>query len=165
MPFFTFRQWVAGLSVAALFFFGVWYLWPAGPLASQLERRFDQMLEAIEKVGEESQFVQIGVARQVQDYFVSQALIDLGPPVGRIEGRSDVQRAVLAGRSRAETLALSAGNRQTEVSANEQEAFQDLTVQGTAVVGGERRTDAVRLRVHWVQEDGNWLIQKIYLLE
>ncbi|MCC5789060.1 MAG: nuclear transport factor 2 family protein [Opitutales bacterium] len=165
MPNFTFRQWVAGAGVLLLLGLGAWYFWPAGPVVSQLDRRFDQMLGAMEKSGEESQFVQIGVAREVQGFFASDVRLDVGPPVGQIDGRSEIQRAVIGGRAQAETLSFSTLNRQAEVSEDEQEATYEVTVRGSARVGGQRRADSLRIRIDWVRQNDEWLIRSIDLLE
>ncbi|MCH8473792.1 MAG: nuclear transport factor 2 family protein [Opitutales bacterium] len=165
MPIFTFRQWVAGGAVILLISLAAWYFWPAGPVISQLDRRLDQMLGAMEKTGEESQFVQIGVAREVQGFFTSDVQLQIGPPVGQIEGRPDIQRAVIGGRAQAETLSFSTANRQAEVREDESEAIYEVTVRGNAQVGGQRRTDSVRVQINWVRQEGNWLIQSIRLLE
>lgn len=165
MPFFTFRQWVAGVGGILLIVFGLWYLWPSGPVVSQLDNRLYQLLSAMEKDGDESQFVQVGVAREVQGYFAGGARIDVGPPVGELEGRSEIQRAVVGGRAQAQSLSFSSSNREAEVSEDEQKASYEVTIRGNATVGGDRRSDSLRVRIDWVLQDGEWLIQEIQLLD
>ena len=158
------RPLVPLLVLGGVIFLG-WKFWPAGEIVHQLDRKMDELVRLASKTGQETNFVEIGVARDIQSYFAREVELVFGPPVGTVRDRQQIPPAILGARRMASQLDVSWSNRSAEVAADEQSVDYLVTISVAGDRSGETRRDRRRFLIHWIREDGDWVIRRVELQE
>jgi hypothetical protein len=126
--------------------------------------RFEVLQGAIEKSGPEGALDRLGHARAVSDLFADGFVILAQPYEGTIADRQQLMGVVDRYRGSAETIAVSDSD---VVLALRPNATADMTAVVEAVglrPGGPGR-ERLRLRVAWREDEGEWRIQELEVVE
>ncbi len=155
----------AVLLLAAALYFGARYLWLEDD-ERVIHGKVDRLVELAGKDGEETVFVGIGRARDIADHFAEEFWLDLGRPFpsGR-SSRDELTGAVAQARGNVNELRLRVSDRDLEIEEGGERAVMKLTGHGHLTARSEQGRDARRFRIEWVKEEGEWVIEKVELLD
>lgn len=159
------RQPFIPLIVIGVVILLAWKFWPAGDIVRQLDRKMDELVRLASRSGSETNFVEIGVARDIQSYFAREVELVFGPPIGTVQARDEILSGILAARRMASEISVSWSQRTADVASDGQSVDYEVTITVSAQQGGETRRDRRKFKIHWVREEGDWLIQRVELQE
>ncbi len=153
------------LLLGAAVYFGYYYFWLEDDERA-IHGRVDRLVELASKDGEETVFVGIGRARDIADHFAGEVRLDMGRPFpsGRAD-RDELTAAIGQARANVDQLRLRVSDRELEIDDDGRRAVMELTGHGDLTARQGQGREVRRFRVEWVKEDGEWLIEKIELLD
>lgn len=153
------RFFLAGLLVAA----GAWgwkTLFP-GP-ETIIRKRLLEVARTASVEGSEGNFVRLAKAQKLAGFFTQDVEVMLEIPgyhSAGINGRAELQQAVLMARSRSSTLKFKLVDVNVAVAPDGTSAVAHFT--GEATITGETGIQAEEMKANLVKQDGEWLIKRV----
>ncbi|HVS02772.1 MAG TPA: hypothetical protein VMT16_08390 [Thermoanaerobaculia bacterium] len=151
------------LAVLAAVLATLWAQWHSPQ--RRILRRLAALEEALEKDGPEDQLATLGRGREITRFFAPGFLILAAPYEGRISSPQELVGAVHRLRSAGTTVAVDF--RDVEIEVRRANDTADMGLEATVAIDlgdGEGR-ESYRGRLQWVEEEGQWLIQQVEILE
>ena len=131
----------------------------------RIERQLGKLQDLIEKTGKESALVAANKAREVGLLLTREFELHLEPYAGVVTDRARLSQVVLGYRNSAASIGLEFRDR--DLGLDPDLGIGDMTTVAvvTGSLGGDRYRERYRLRLRWIEEEGEWLIQRVDLLE
>ena len=153
------------LALGVAVYFGYYYLWLEDDERIILGK-IDTLVELASKEGDETVFVGVSRARDIADHFTDEFYLDMGRPIPRgRSNRDELTAGIAQARGQIASLRLRVSDRDLVLDEGGERATMELTGRGRLDHQGGRGEEARRFRVEWVKEDGEWLIERVELLE
>lgn len=151
----------AVLIVAVAFW--IWSQWSSD--RRRIQRQLGRLQDLIEKTGDENSLTAANKARQVGNLMTREFEIGLEPYAGVVTDRARLSQVVLGYRDASSRIGLDF--RDQELGLDETHGFADMTLVATVTgaIDGNSYRERYRLRLRWIEEEGEWLIQRVDLLE
>ena len=162
MPANARRLAAAVLLAAAALALWVWWRSPERRLA----RRLDALVESLEKEGEEGSLVAAATAREVLGFFAEGFLVRARPYEGSLGDPQELMGAVMRFRGAAPRIAIVVGDREVQMHPGDRTAA--VVFVATVTLDGSGRgpgRESWRVRSLWVEDDGEWRISELELVE
>lgn len=143
---------------------GYVYLWREQD-EQLINRNLARVIELVEKSGEETIFVTISQSREIVSYIASSPEIYLGPPLPALTDRKELEGLIMQIRQNLHALSVHVADRSVTVAADGKSAEMKLEAVATVTYSGESGRESRKFSIGWVKEEGEWVIQKVRLLE
>lgn len=153
---------VAGLVVVIIV---AVFVFRGNDAESAINNRLDELEELASKTGPESQFEVLGKAKKAAGYVTETPYLELLPGTPVIGERDDLTGLMASMRGRVTSAEVSFSGRQISVGDSGDSALVNLTVKAKAEGYGTDRTHQARYRMDWRKINGEWLIDRVELLE
>ncbi len=130
-----------------------------------IERQLARLMELAEKEPGETRLAGLDRARAISDLFAAQFELRARPFDFATRDRRELTRAIASYRSGPERIWSRVTDRELWVDADARRAAMRLTAEfgeGLALTGDR---DAYRFQISWVEENGDWRIDLVDLLE
>ncbi len=131
----------------------------------RIERQLGELRALVEKDGKESALVGANKARQVGQLFGRDFALELGAYGQVINDRARVAQVVLQYRTGSERIGVDFRDQELAVDSQLRLADMTLVASVTGTLDGDAYRERYRLRLRWVEEDGEWRIQRVELFE
>jgi len=150
------------LAAGALYGFYGW--WTSDE--RQLRRQLGELEASIEKSGEESNLAAVDRARRLTGLLAERFTVVLEPYAGSVSDRGELQRLFFAYRSGYDTI--SADFDAEEIEIDPVARIANMKVE--AVLLGQRKgggpgREGYRLVLRWVENGGDWQLERVELAE
>jgi len=132
--------------------------------ARAIHRRLDQLESLLSKEGREEQIATFGVARQVAKLFAPGFVVLAAPYEGQISGQQQLVGAVHRYRTTGDRMVAVIDQREIEVREN-RTAISTFRATVTMTIGDRTGRDSFRVLVQWQDDDGEWLINRLEVVE
>lgn len=146
---------------------GVYFLSTREGDEKKIERRLDAIGALIEKSGPEPDLDALGRARDVAEFFLDPFEIRLIPFGETLHDRPSLLRSLLGVRDRADTIGVDFRDKQIEVlpppGPKRAEVRCIVAVTSNSELG--RTRDRYRFHFFWIEEGGEWWLQRVDLVE
>lgn len=131
----------------------------------RIGRQLDELRELVEKTGPENDLAAANKARQVGDLLARDFELHLEPYGPVVTDRQRLMQVTLGYRRRAERIGLDFHDREFTVDPRLRVADLTTTATLTGRTAGSAYRELYRLRLGWVEEEGEWRIRRVELLE
>ncbi|WOO39457.1 hypothetical protein [Rubellicoccus peritrichatus] len=132
---------------------------------SAINKRLDELEALASKTGKESQFDMLGKAKKASGYVVEQPYLELLPGYDIVGDRDALTGMLVSLRGRVSTADVDFSGRQISIGDSGKTALVNATVSAKAEGYGDGRTHRSKYRMEWVEQNGDWLIARVELLE
>jgi hypothetical protein len=139
-----------------------WRWWASAE--RRLDRAFDALLASVAKDGPENQLDRLGHARDFAERFARDFVVSAKPYSGTLTDRQQLMGVVDGYRSGAERVSAVGTDREWTLRDNGTADLYALVELDGASRGGPGR-ERFRVRIAWVEEDGEWRIAEAEVLE
>jgi len=142
----------------------VWALSLLDRDARRIRRRLAEIEELIEKNGQENSLVAANKARLLGGFFTTAFEIDILPYSQVVTDRQQLMRAAMGYRSRSQRIGVSFCEQDLAIDGERRSADMELVAELT----GRRVSlapERYQLRMQWSEEDGEWRIRRLEVLE
>jgi hypothetical protein len=155
-----------GVAIATLLLLAAaaawWYL--ANPERKVL-RRLDALADQLHKEGDESQLVAAATARGTAEWFAPGFFIRADPYEGQLTDPQQLMGAVMRFRGAAERVDVAFTSREVVIDPVAHTALVGFVATATLDGGSGSGRESWRVRSLWVEDDGEWRIAELELLE
>ncbi len=155
-------RWGAVAAVAAL---AAWWWLGRDPDERAIGRQIERALELAEKQPGETQLAGLERAREIAELFAADFEVRARPLDFATRDRRELARAIVGYRAGAERIWARIEERELYVDEASRRAAMPLTVEFGQGVSLGRARDAYRFQVSWVEEDGEWRMDSVELVE
>ena len=143
-----------------------WLVSRTGGEKRRIEKRLERLEELVEKNGDESQLVSANKARNVGLLFAREFAVDLkGRARGVVTERPRIAQVTMQYRSAPSRIRVEFSGVEISLGAAERSAEMTAVATATATTGGDLSRRRFRLAFRWIQEDGEWVIERAELVE
>lgn len=156
------RRLVAAAALVGMAALGWWYF--ASP-ERRLLRRLDGFGELLGKDGPESQLVAAASARGVAGYFAPGFFVRAEPYQGQLGDPQELIAAVMRLRGAGERVQVAFSERDVQLAAGARTAVVGFVATASVDRGAGPGRESWRVRSLWVDDDGEWRISELELLE
>lgn len=132
---------------------------------SAINKQLDELEELISKTGDESQFEVLGKAKKASGYVIENPYLEVLPGYSVVGDREALTGMLASLRGRATTADVDFSGRQITINDSGNSALVNLTVSARAEGFGDDGKHRAKYRMEWVEQDGDWLIARVELLE
>jgi len=156
-----------GLVAAILLVAAFIYLFlPQNDAEAIINARLDSLVEFLEKQQPETQFVSMGEGRRASRFFTENPSVNPGlRGTPRLTSRDQIAALVARVRIQADTIEIDATSRSLDIAETGDRAVMRLTGKATATVGPQTRTNRNRYELTWIKREGDWLIDRVAILQ
>jgi len=151
---------LALLGVAVLWLF-TWYRSPE----RRIHRRIAQIESLVAKAPGEDNLTALGKARKLSELFAEPFEFEAEPFDFSTRDRQRLAAAIHQYRSRSQAIAVEIRDRETTVDREQGRGTSLLTVEFLTKFQDLAGREAYRFQINWVDEDGEWRIDYVSLLE
>jgi len=152
------------LALLALVAFGViaWRLWPSD--RRRIERRLDQLVAACEKSEPDTPLRLFSGTQTILDSFAPRFVVKAAPYGGTISDARELNGLIQRYRASARTVAIAVTDRAVEVSSHGTAEMRGVfRIRGDRGAGPD--SESFRAQIFWVEEDGDWRIRELEVVE
>lgn len=128
-------------------------------------RQLDRLEELMSKQGAEDQLASFVVVREVSSLFADGFVVRAKPWQGSLVGRKELTGALMRYRTAALVIEAEVGSRELEVDGDLGLATLVGDLQVVMDFGGRKGRERRQVRIEWVEEEGQWLVREVDLLE
>ena len=154
------------LAVLAVVVAAAWlgWSWWRSP-ERRIYRRLDALMDQLEKSGDESALAGAATAQGVLDFFAPGFIVRARPYEGGLSSQQELAGAVMRFRGAARSVTINVSDRSLTLGPGERSC--ELTF--VAAVAMDRGTgpgrESWRVRSLWIEDDGEWRISELELLD
>ena len=131
---------------------------------NRVKRRFQKLLEVVEKTERESLPVAAAKTHKAVSYFTGDAKLVLGQPFPHTLRKPELTHLIQQGRMQAENLTLKCLGSDA-MTVNQTNIHLDVSLEGKIRVNGVKDFAIGTYRIDWQETGGKWLISSIEVLE
>ena len=144
----------------------VWWFGQRDGDEQRIGRQLDALREVIEKSGGEGDLEAVQRARQLGFFFARDFEVR-GDPIGVLTDRQRLGQIMLQYRRQSETVGLGFRDQQLEILETGGRKVGEMEVVATLTgrTGADIRRESYRVAFLWVEEEGEWLLEVVELLE
>lgn len=147
-----------------VFLIGYYFLWRERD-EQIINRRLNEIVELAEKSRNEAPLLTMSQSREILQYISQTPQIQFGPPLPVIRDRESLGAAILQVRQAASVLEIRIIERTIRLAPDSQSAEMQVEAEANVSHAGEGGTDRRRFVIEWVKEDGEWVIERVHLLQ
>lgn len=126
-----------------------------------IEKNLAEIVNLVEKTGEESVFVLIGDSRKIMRYISEYPQIDLGSPLPVISDRDELESIIIQVRQTVQALSVRIAKKELTLSEDRTSAQMELEIVGSGSYFDDSGRERRNFSVEWVKEDGDWLVKSV----
>jgi hypothetical protein len=152
------------VCLVAVIVVGYLYLWRDND-EQIIVRNLNRIVELAEKTGDESPFLILSQSQAIVKHMASDPEIHFGPPLPVLRDRNELTAAIAQVRQGLQTLNIRIVNRTIVFAEDRESAEMEVEAEANVSYSGESGRDRRLFAVDWIKEDGEWLIQRVRLLE
>ena len=150
-----------GLAALGLIVLYRWY----GSPEREIQRHITEIAKIVAKAPAEDNLTALGKARSLTDHFAENFEFVAEPFDFTTRDRQRLAAAVHQYRSRSQVIAVEIRDRELSVSQEQGRATSHLTVEFLTRFQDVAGREAYRFQLNWVEQNGEWLIDYVNLLE
>ena len=156
-------MWFA-LGVVALILSGWWYRWLSSP-ERQIDKQLDRIQELLAKSPGEDNLGALAKARAATELFADSFEFEAEQFDFHTRDRQQLISGIHQYRSRAQMILVQYPEKELSVDAEQGRATSHVTVQFITKARDIAGREAYRFQINWLEEDGEWRMDYVQLLE
>ena len=133
--------------------------------ARQINRRLDELVETVEKRGNESALRQMTRSQAVPGFFSADAIIRMAPLYASTLGRRETAQTLYLIHNNVERLTARVRDRRLEINREDDTADMRITLTGNIHHGGRRESYVHSFQLDWVKDEREWYISRVELVQ
>lgn len=153
------------LAFSLLLVTGIWF-WRIDWDERAIHKQLDQLVALVEKEGPVSTIEALGRGRKLPSFFAPNVYVEYYPGRSLPREMDAMAPAFLGVWNRLDHVSVRISRHDVEVDAERSRATSTLTANCRVVIdGSERMGDTIKYRAYWIQNEGDWLIERLVPLE
>lgn len=133
--------------------------------ARAVRKRFDQLVELVEKDGAVSKFEAVGRARKLPGFFAESPSVEYYPNRRLPKDLDAMSGAFLSVWGQIDTASITVIRHEVQLDEGRPRAESNIIVRSSVMMNGsEKMGDTLKYRIYWIEIDGEWRIQEVLAL-
>lgn len=143
----------------------IWFFRSGDRDARQINRRLDELVETVEKRGNQSSLRQMTQSQAVPGFFSADATIRMAPLYASTLGRRETAQTLYLIHNNVDRLTVRVRDRRLDINHEEGTAEMRITLTGGIHQGGRRESYVHTFQLNWIKEDRDWFIRQVELVQ